>query len=71
MKISVKSLLFQLMWSVEEVHVSHLISIRRMSKRLSNQSTAKLVKRLSDRSTAKLIRNAGTACVMLGLNKIN
>ena len=25
---------FQLIWSVEEAHVSHMISIRRMSKRL-------------------------------------
>ena len=32
-----------LMWSVEEVHVSHMISIRRMSKTLSNQPTARLL----------------------------
>ena len=46
------------MWSVEEVHVSHLISIRRMSKRLSNQPTT------------RLIMHAGTARVMLALNEI-
>ena len=38
------------MWSVEEVHVNHLILIRRMSKWLSNQSTA------------RLIMHAGTVC---------
>ena len=42
-KISVNSLSFQEMWSVEEVHVSHTISIRKMSKRLSNQPTARLL----------------------------
>ena len=55
----VKSLSFQQMWSVEEIHVSHMISIRRMSKRLSNQPTA------------RLIMHAGTARVMLALDEIN
>ena len=32
-----ESLSFQLMWSVEEMHVGHKISIRKMSNRLSNQ----------------------------------
>ena len=54
-----KSLSFQLLWSVEEVQVSHLISIRRMSKRLSNQPTA------------RLIMQAGTARVMLVVDEIN
>ena len=58
MKISA-NLSFQLTWSVEEVHVSHVISIRRMAKRLSNQQTARLIMR------------AGTACVMLALDEIN
>ena len=31
------------MWSVEEVHVSHMISITRMSKRLSKKPTARLI----------------------------
>ena len=53
------SLSFQLMWSVEEVHVSHMISIRRMSKRRSNQPTA------------RLIMHAGTARVMLVLDEMN
>ena len=52
------SLSFQLMWSVEEVHVSHMISIRRMSKRLSNQPTT------------GLIMHAGTARVMRNQPKI-
>ena len=51
-----KSLSFQLMWSVEEAHV---ISIRRMSKMLQNQPTARLIMR------------AGTARVMLVLDEIN
>ena len=59
MKISVNSLSFQLMWSVEEVNVGHMISIRRMSKRLSNQPNA------------RLIMHAGTASVMLALDEIN
>ena len=46
------------MWSVEEAHVSHMISIRRMSKRLSNQPTA------------RLIMHVGTARVMLGRNQL-
>ena len=46
------------MWSVEEVHVSHMISVRRMTKRLSNQPTA------------RLIMLAGTAGVMLALDEI-
>ena len=45
------------MWSVEEVHVSHMTSKKRMSKRLSNQPTA------------RLIMHAGTASVMLALDE--
>ena len=54
-----KSLSFQLLWYVEEVHVSHLIAIRRMSKTLSNQPTV------------RLIMHAGTTRVMLVLDEIN
>ena len=54
-----KSLSFQLMCSVEEKRISHMISIRRMSKRLYNQPTA------------RLIMYAGTARVMLALDEIN
>ena len=34
---------FQLMWSVEEMHVGHKISRRKMSNRLSNQRTVRLI----------------------------
>ena len=56
-KISVNLFLFQLMWSVEEVHVSHMISIKRMSKRLSYQPVT------------RLIMHTGIACVMLVLDE--
>ena len=51
---------FQLIWTVEEViHVGHMISIRKMSKRLSNQPTT------------RLIMHSGTARFMLSLDQIN
>ena len=48
------------MWSVEEVHVSHMVSIRRMSKRLSNQPTARLLRlHVSCMSWMKSTKNRG------------
>ena len=57
------NLSFQLMWSVEQLHVSHMILIRRMSKTMSDQPTAEL--HVSYLPWTKSTKNSGHALLVI------